>query len=1273
MFLAISILLAAVIALLCTAAANTKLEMRYRVLHIRYVMVTLLYGIACVVLFVKILDLVNLVISSTAVQTLLFMITPPGNVSAAFYWIITLLCCLILALGYLLLMVLVRFLWLKPLSNKDYLNPKAFPEKLINEVAKLFYIIQDQYVTLSPTKYNVGRWIRAMRLGLGYLLAAEVLLIGLYLQMNGTFLGVDFFAVLVKSLFMLPVLSYVLLQQVELFLSADRTKEDILTDTEEIGMVQQGDFSGLAKFYKELYGETALIASYEGNGKGEIRESLYAGVQAEQKEFCANPALLESLCRSVECITAPSPPYVNGLIDLINGNNVAAFDTPWGEFDPYYLAYIQHRLVLGETALVLCDNKLQVQRMLTRLRAVFTRLNVVNPIWRIRSMDDRVDGATDILVCTEDDFLDRPLNEYCPKFNQKLGVVVMLDAYSLLCRESAFSSRVFHFFCGRQLQYVFYVPENNTDFCDQLQERIGCAEIRLREKSHSKNTAHLMLWRGDAIYKPQLAISPRLYEDFGVAYALAIIAGKHDVDAVNILAPESVPLQTYHHLVTQKYSTELQEDYLKTHAVNLSTVIRNNDYSVADPAQLNFCIVYDEHNNLMDVAQTWLSYGGAASSMLHIVSAPYMFRDYLASNFSTLRAETTGMQMLIPKSAMGMKAPAMALLLRMRRGLGSQEILRFARTHNIPSQRLEQILEEVLELAFGKNHRYIVEKSFSFTECTVPEFEKEYRYTFTVTLINESMYKTLCAMTEEFVRLNGAETEMLPIHHQDVYNHFLPQQQVTLNNIRYRIQSIAESNMQVTAEGTVAADLYYTPLLDITELKRTDTALCPVPKNNKVVMNYFEAIVTRTITGYYAHPGMLDLTDKKATHLETLQAPIVETKTVPCLELEFSHPMKGRSDKIANTLCFLLKGAFATFLPKNYKDLLVFSRLDMDKIFQGVNFHEDNGLLPDPIPSDLWTDFNKEEEIDPAICKLIPQITSDDVKENTDDKLYIYIAQFSARDTGALTAIAEDLDRILSTVLKYLKWSEAQKIGAPEYLRFGYEEVPGIFATHDTVYCLPNFFDHVPDSEPLGKEEDTAPRIGDKRCSFCGKRVSAAYTEMDDGRIMCPECGSHLANSREEVKQLLQQAIQILEKTYGITLPDGIKVKFKSASTIREHTQSNGRVLGFYNLKRKEIWIERNGPKACVLSTLLHELTHAWQHANISMDIELHYLEGHTSYVEVECMRLQKQRAYADFLNESLMNADDAYGQGYRLWKQYLQDESDKNIFHHVQKQFPKR
>ena len=90
MFLAISILMTALALLFCACAGNTKLEIRDRFLHIRYVLIALVYVITCACLFARLLNLISRVVSMPVVRNLLFMMIPPGNSSAGFYWIITL-------------------------------------------------------------------------------------------------------------------------------------------------------------------------------------------------------------------------------------------------------------------------------------------------------------------------------------------------------------------------------------------------------------------------------------------------------------------------------------------------------------------------------------------------------------------------------------------------------------------------------------------------------------------------------------------------------------------------------------------------------------------------------------------------------------------------------------------------------------------------------------------------------------------------------------------------------------------------------------------------------------------------------------------------------------------------------------------------------------------------------------------------------------------------------------------------------------------------------
>lgn len=1270
MYLAISIALAVLVAIFFDAARNAKLAIHHRILHIRYIAVTTVFVVVGVWLFGELLTLLNLLLNINAVRTFLYFISPSTNVAAGLYWIITLLCCLVLMVIYNLLIHLVRVLWVQPLSVRDYLNTRNPIEKLFNAIACLFYENMDGRVTLPPSKFNVGQWARVMRILFAGILAAETVFIGLYLQFEWTFLGNDIPALVIKSLYMLPVLSYILLEQVELFFAADQKQGEALTDTEEVGITLHAHFEKLTELYANIFGNGALIAHYIGSRKS-VQQELYAGEQAGQVERADNPELFTSLRRAVECVTSPQSYYLNGLVDLINGKNLAVFDTPWGEFDPYYLAYIQHRMSLGETTLVLCDTEDQVSRFQRRFTEMFRRLNICTPVWRIHDIHSVVDGETDMLLCTEEQFLSNPLSIRYPQFNQKLKMVVMLDSYGLLCRSEAFFARIMNGFSGQDLQFIFFIPENNTDIRDELQRKTDGDPIGLCENPHANEQANMLFWREESIYKSQQVLSRRLYHDFGIAYTIAVIAAAHDVFNVHVLAPETIPTNTYYELVTKEYGNALQEDYLKRGSVNLSSIIRNNSFRLSAPGQVSFCIVYDENNNLLNIAKTWHSYGDNKSMMLHVVSAPYMLRDYFACNVNSLLAETTGMQMIIPGTALNMRAPSVAMLLRMRGGITGEELAAFAEAYGLRSDYTEDVLAQLLTYALGPQHQKDLYQCFAFADGKDPDFKDEhYVYTTTVTLVDEDLYAYLCTQTESFVRLQGAYEEAIPLHKQDVYNRFLPQQCVSYGNARYRIQSIHDGVLQVVPESTVEMEEKYTSLYRITELTKTRDLPGHTISTDKMTADFFEATVTREINEYFAYPGAMDFA-ANAVSTVALHHPITETKTVPCLKLTLRCPLEDCSEKVANTLCFLLKGAMETFLPKNHQDVLIFSGLDKDAVRRGVHFANRCDLLEDPIPSDLLLDDNLPVEICPDLCRLIPDVAGKDIQPNTAEEIHLYLVHYTESDTGVLTSIAANLDRILRTVQEYLKWAESRKADTAGYLRFGYERMPGIFDSVGTIACLKSVLpENIAKTDP-----DKDPNLvvaASCRCSFCGRPITVVGEEMEDGRHMCMECFNHRTTSRKEIQELLQKAIDTVEHYYSVTIPT-TKVAFKSADSIREACGivGPGRVLGFYNLRRKIVWIEKGGPEPCVLSTLMHELTHAWQHANIDMSkVDLMIIEGHTSYVEVECLRVLKQHVYADYLEQLLMIRDDEYGKGYRFWKDYLRNSADKNIFHCIKKEF---
>lgn len=1273
MFFACSVVLTAVVVLLSMLARKAKMPVIHRVLHIRYVIFTIIFSIVSVASFSKILGLINKVLVLPFVRKILFHFIPQSNLVAGFYWIITLICCILLTAVYCILVHILKKVWIQPLSKRNYLESKSIPEKIMNYLAGTFYRINDSNAFLPPEKVNIGQWIRVMRIVSGVMFLAVAAIVTLYLQVPVKIIPAEKFALFIKSVYMIPIVSYAILEQIELFLAADIKKGERLTDTEHINSSVIGNFDKLAELYNNAFGGKSLISGYKGNGRGSVQRELFSGVQEEQKARVEKPELLEAMCRNVQCVTSLESYHINGLIDLINGKHLAIFTPLWNEHDAYYLAYVQHQLEMGNKALVICGTNQEADIIHSRFLAVFKKMNVVNSVWRVSKHHNAVDGETDILIFTEEQFLNSSLHVQYPEFSKNLKIVVVSNTYELLCREEAYFDRLFNMFRNKDLQFVFYVSENNTDIRNEIQERVSDKQVGLSENTFFNPETNILFWRSESLFKPQLLISERLYHDFGVAYTIAIIAAAQDVPSVNIIAPESVPINTYSTLVNAEYRKVLMEDYIRDSAINLSSVIKNNNYSDVAASDLPFNIVYDTQNNLINVAKIWLSCNDAETSMLNIVSEPYMFRDYFASNISSLFIESTGLQLLVPDKSLNLHAPALAILMKMRYGVSFNELMKFAEDYALEEDNVEKVLEKLLGIVFGNTAFYDVYTIFSYKECVHPELvDDRMVYTSIITLIDDDIYERLCKETEQFVRLDGAYKGILPINVKDLHNHFLPKQHVSFDGKRYAISDITKGTVYLTIEETVDMEERYTPLYRITEFEKIRNYEGYTLSTEKMSTDFFEAKITKETSSYFAYPGALLLNESANTSLIELAHPIVETKNVSCLHITIRCPLDNCSDKVANTLCYVLKGAMETFLPDNYKDILVFSALDMDRVCQGVNICEESDFLPDPIPSDLLTGFESNITITPDICKLIPQVSGNALKRNTSEEIHLYIAHFSETDSGVITAIANDLDRILLTVSGYLSWTEAQTGNAANYIRFGYDETPGVFDIVGTIVCLSKLLPKVPEQTDAQKDKIMIDSSGEC-CSFCGKPILAVGHKLDDGRIMCTNCHNHITTEREEVRRILKEAVELLEKHYNITLSKNITVKFKSATAIRKASSFSGleRVLGFYNPKKNEIWVERGCPEPCVMSTLLHELTHAWQKDNIDVNkVGLKYIEGHASYVEVECLRLLKQSTYADFLENSLIASSSEYGEGYRFWKDYLALESDKNIFKHIKEAF---
>lgn len=232
------------------------------------------------------------------------------------------------------------------------------------------------------------------------------------------------------------------------------------------------------------------------------------------------------------------------------------------------------------------------------------------------------------------------------------------------------------------------------------------------------------------------------------------------------------------------------------------------------------------------------------------------------------------------------------------------------------------------------------------------------------------------------------------------------------------------------------------------------------------------------------------------------------------------------------------------------------------------------------------------------------------------------------------------------------------------FLSFGAESVPSVFDISSLAEVIKNCVSGFSEVE---SEEDVPPGLIDsERCTFCGK-FSIFSVRLADGRRMCNNCKDHQLRQKDEIRSLFKETKQFMEKGYhtvdgeNIAFPRTLYVRFQSADTIRRAMGGSigtGRVLGFYSYKSHQLWVEARGPAIAVNDTLIHELTHAWQHTiaafkkvekKLTPKQYKMLIEGHAVYVEIETMKRLNEKEYARFIEYTSLTRTDEYGEGYKL------------------------
>jgi len=1139
-------------------------------------------------------------------------------------------------------------------------------------IVRKFYEYQDEKIKLNNRGFAIGIWAKGMKNAFLILWLLEILVMVYSIlwgseDWNATILSVS------KAWYLLPMAGFLLAQQVQFFLEGNDTLEAGTFSSSDISEELVGNIEVLTQIYKETFKNSdVLLYSEKGDSQIKEREGLFSNdLENQQMADCKQADVLNVISNQLkECGIRQCGSYQNALIALLNGESINIRDYMSGEVLVYVAAYLNYYVSQGKTALVLCKNQDEVLHFRNALQRKMKVLNNLYSVWHLSTIEDADNNMPmSVLVCTYDAYLTHAVTEKRRDFINDLFCTVIANGMGLFSQDSVKIELLFNSLksISKMQQYIMISDENNDALRTSLETSINHEVIPFSNDVRYPNTC-IMVWKEESYYKLQrfIGVGSSMSQYMGTALPLALIAVKYDMPQVHIIADSSRGDNSYSDVQDQN-SNEIFS-YIGRN-VNLNSVIRYEPEEVLNSQDLSIVILYDRDYNLFQALWEWLKYGGKNGALFHVISPSYMLREYFAANFSkkNLFLKNDEFNALVPNNT-SMKRSQMAVVLvsLCDKGLTEEELLEKARKYKWNYDNIETILTECLKTVLKDEEIHNIYERFHFEEEKYFMGEKE-----------GYVLRTRISMTDQIIRerlmdiiscskliYNDGQTMKLNCLRRNVYNYYLPGQYASFGGYRYKITSISKpGNVHAVQMNSQDEPQYY----PISEFQfdgfKVEKACID---SGELEMNLCTASVTRHIYGYWSSNNGNRFADSANLMLNDLRNKDEAELTavfdkVNILEIRFRKE-NDHTQQMALLLTYMLSEVSKTLFPENWQNIFAVT---------GSRWGE-NFIL------DLMNN-GSESKLDHIIRSIIPCVCG---TAQTNDNT-IYIVECSSIEYGLVQTLQQKYIDVFTILQDYLDWylngnketEDNAEILKGTYLNFGSDSVSDIFAPSELLHLLTKV---TPKYAKAEQADVTDVSNLASICTFCG-RPSLHIYKLSDGRMMCDYCHNHQITQRDEIRKLFKETVEFMEKGYDIKLRKNIHVRFQSAQEIRKAAgeTENGRILGFYAVGKRELWLEARGPRTAMTSTLIHELTHCWQQDNLNIAAlkrKCHkeetlrmILEGHAMYVEIETMREKSEFEYAESLLKNVTSSDDIYGKGYRWICEYLKtkelDGSHKTPF----------
>lgn len=797
----------------------------------------------------------------------------------------------------------------------------------------------------------------------------------------------------------------------------------------------------------------------------------------------------------------------------------------------------------------------------------------------------------------------------------------------------------------------------------------------------------VILWRleGDAsfeleaVHRGLLGGAP---DYLGVEPVLALPAWQRGVEDILVVGQEDEPWD--------EYTEELAKDeVLRARRFQEIDAGRNAISWMVAPRDRAFLLIRDRDYNLIAALRKYLPLGRRLA-FAHVVSPPYLLRDYFAGNIEFFLTAPLFAQALTPQLAdTSPYATAFSLLERLVvTPMSEHDMLERLRRTQPEARHVEDELHALFHHVFDVD---LVERSYLHTERRFEFDDEAGQFAEVVYFRLDPHVKQLDALKwlRRFSLIDEAGRTQGSLVADHLYQTLLPgqihtlrtQENGTFEDKPYEVLSIDEETATVRmAHRPARKHVAYRPDLTI---ELTEAAYHENQRVQRGAVIVERSLGTGrfqvTTQGYFSFSQDLSLRDGAFAY-RSMQPGEIPERTYRIgrmlrLRIRSSEPYEANERRaVARTLAVLLNESFLTFFPETHNLLHVAVR-------------------------EGRTDASSRD----ALAHVLPVFETSEGEESGAIELFLF--EDAHADTGLVRAVFVEWEYLVEQLADCLNWMLAPP-EKPEsawhkhlddplaYLRYGLADIPAALDLSATKRVL--------DALLLSQTQLAAQRhafySADRpsqlqpepiaTCDFCAKSLVEGETErLGDGRERCSDCGANAVDTPERLKEVYKEARKFLVGHFDIDLPKNIHVRFADSKEIAAAQGGTFMPTAGFDTRavglavsgapgRYTLLIENGQPYHLTLETCAHELTHIWQFR--ALDVErlfaehgLLLIEGHALWVGLTALE-EKGLAPAYIAAQKARN--DVYGAGYRhLQKQLSENPYFSSPFDLLEDQFPKR